>query len=166
MWTVFAPVNDVSFTISTDRASYATTDPVMLKFKIVNVSNRALYMPRTWTGTCPLTPHVMAWLEDSAGRHSASGISLPCARPGGPLPKSVTDRMKRDAILLAPGEHFDGTWLEATSGLPPGDYRVEAVFYGWKPEQFSDADIAELAKLGAPFLRGEVPASAKVTLTR
>jgi TonB family protein len=52
-----------------------------------------------------------------------------------------------------------------TKLLAPGDYRVEATFYGWKPEDFSDADVAELAKMGAPFLRGEVPASAKVTLT-
>ncbi len=165
--TIFTPANDVAFTISTDRASYARTDPVTLKYEIVNVSNKALYVPRTWTGTCPLTPHVMAWLEDSEGRHSGSGVGSSCSSGlGGPPPESVTERMKKDAVLLKPDERFIGAWSIVHGDLPAGDYRVEAVFYGWKPENFSDAEIAELAKFGSPFLPGEVPTSAKVTLTR
>ena len=166
-WTVFTPANDVSFTISTVRPRYGMTDPVMLTYEIVNLSNKPLYVPRTWTGTCPQTTHLMAWLEDSTGRHSVFGFGSSCSSgPGGPPPESLTERMKKDAVLLKPGERFTGAWSIAHATLPAGDYRVEAVFYGWKPETFSDADIAELAKLGAPFLRGEVPTWAKVTLTR
>jgi hypothetical protein len=74
--------------------------------------------------------------------------------------------MRREAQLLKSGDRISNTTTLGTKGLTPGDYRVEAVFYGWRPEDFSDADLAELAKFGSPFLRGEVPASGRITLIR
>lgn len=157
-WTVFTPANDVSFTITPTQTSVHIGDPITLKYDVVNVSNRALYVSKV------VCPPVMAWLEDSAGRHVVRGGVVSCL---GPAPNaSISERMRVEAQLLKPGERLSNTVSVDTKGLAPGEYRVEAVFYGWKPEQFSDADLAELAKLGAPFLRGEVPASAKVTLTR
>lgn len=48
--------------------------------------------------------------------------------------------------------------------LPPGAYRIEAVLYGWRDEDFSDAERIELPKIGAPLISGEAPASARIEL--
>jgi Tfp pilus assembly protein PilZ len=158
-WAVFTPANDVSFIIVPTQSSYHVGETIRLKYDVVNVSNRALYVSKV---VCP--PPVMAWLEDSAGHHITQAGVTSCL---GPAPgTSMSDRMQMEAQLLEPGDRLSNTTTLDTKALTPGDYRVEAVFYGWKPEQFSDAEVAELAKMGAPFLRGEVPASAKVTLTR
>jgi hypothetical protein len=167
-WTAFTPANDVSFTIAPERTSYHVGDPITLRYDLVNISNRALFAPKPWA-VCPPQKHVLAWLEDSAGRHVFGwfGYSCPTNFP------TVPERMGKEAQLLKPGDRLSNTVSVEmrtvavdTKVLAPGDYRVEATFYGWKPEDFSDADLAELAKMGAPFLRGEVPASARITLTR
>src|ERR1035441_10839381 len=83
-------------------------------------------------------------------------------------PQTVTERMKKEAVLLKPGEHLDGSHqLDPTlfGGLPPGAYRIEAVLYCWKDDEFTDAERMELGKVGSPFLRGQVPASARIVLT-
>jgi hypothetical protein len=158
-WTVFTPANDVSFVIAPTQSSYHIGETITLKYDVVNVSNRALYVSKL---VCP--PPVMVWLEDSAGHHITQGGVTSCL---GPAPgTSMSDRMQMEAQLLKPGDRLSKATTLDTKALTPGDYRVEAVFYGWTPEQFSDAEVAELAKMGAPFLRGEMPASAKVTLTR
>jgi hypothetical protein len=159
--TIFAPANDVSFTFSTDRASYAVPDDITLKWEIVNVGPKAIYVPRQWSA-CPATPHVMAWLEDSEGQHSHAGYAGSC----GQITQTVVQRMSKEAVLLQPGDHFEGTRQLGTNGLSPGKYRVEAVLYGWTPQEFTEAEQAEMAKMAGRFLRGEVPASARITLTR
>jgi hypothetical protein len=157
-WTVFTPANDVSFTITPTQTSVHIGDAITLKYDLVNVSNRALYVSKV---ECPRP--VMAWLEDSAGRHVVDAQVSSCL---GPARSSISERMRLEAQLLKPGGRVGNTTTVPTKGLTPGDYRVEAVFYGWRPEDFSDADLAELAKFGSPFLRGEVPASGRITLTR
>jgi len=75
--------------------------------------------------------------------------------------------MSKGAVLLHPGEHLEGTlnldlrW----PGLPPGAYRIGVVLTGWKGNEFTDAELAELAKMGSPFLSGEVPATVLITVT-
>ena len=76
--------------------------------------------------------------------------------------------MSQEAVLLRPGEHLDGTFrLDTTlfGGLKPGKYRIEATLSGWKESEFTDAGLNELAKMGHPFIRGQVPASMSITLT-
>ena len=83
-------------------------------------------------------------------------------------PKTVSKRMNKEAVLLKPGEHLDGILRLDTklfSGLKPGVYRIEAVLWSWRDEKFTDAERSELARMGHPFLRGEVPNSTSVTLT-
>jgi len=74
--------------------------------------------------------------------------------------------MSKVAVLLHPGEHFDGTLKldPGMFGLSAGAYRIEAVLRGWQDSEFSDAERKELEKMESPFLRGEVPASASITL--
>jgi hypothetical protein len=75
--------------------------------------------------------------------------------------------MSKGTVLLRAGEHFDGILQmdpQISGGLKPGQYRIEAVLRGWKGDEFTDAQLAELAKMGNPFLRGEVPASVRITL--
>jgi hypothetical protein len=74
--------------------------------------------------------------------------------------------MSKVAVLLHPGEHLDGRFvLDPTLfHLPPGAYRIEAVLYGWKDNEYSEAERIELPKLGTPLLRGEAPASARIEL--
>jgi hypothetical protein len=76
--------------------------------------------------------------------------------------------MVKGTALLQPGEHFDGTLqLDPTmyGGLPRGSYRIEVTLRGWKNDDFTSAELDELAKLGSPFLRDEVTASARITLS-
>jgi hypothetical protein len=76
--------------------------------------------------------------------------------------------MNKEAVLLKPGEHVDGTFLLDTrlfGGLKPGVYRVEAALTGWTEEKFTDAERSELAKMGSPFMAGEVSDSIRITLT-
>jgi hypothetical protein len=160
-WTVFTPANDVSFVIAPTRSSFHIGDPITLKYDLVNVSNRALFAPKPWA-VCPPQTHLLAWLEDSTGRPLPMVFTDQCATT---LP-TIPGRMGKEAQLLKPGERLSNTASVNTDVQTPGEYRIAATFYGWKPEDFSDADVAELAKMGAPFLRGEVPTSAKVTLTR
>jgi hypothetical protein len=157
-WTVFTPATDVSFTITPTQSRYHVGETITLKYDVVNVSNRALFVSKVM---CP--PPVMAWLENSAGGHVGGVHAFSCLGPAG---GSISDRMRLEAQLLKPGERLSNTASVDTKDLAPGDYRVEAVFYGWKPEALSDADLAELAKFGSPFLRGEIPASGRITLTR
>jgi len=77
--------------------------------------------------------------------------------------------MRKEAVLLKPGEHLDGTLRLDTKlfgGLKPGAYRIEAALSGWTEEKFSDAERSELARMGSPFLRGEVPDSVRIKLTQ
>jgi hypothetical protein len=159
----FVPANDVSFTVSTERSSYTAGEQIFLKYQIVNVSNGTLYVPREWEAKCPANPHIWAWFENSSGQHFIPGYAGSCS----PRPQTVTERMGKEAVLLKPGQRVEGTVRMETSlfgGLKPGAYRIEAILYGWKDQDFGQAQQSELAKMAAPFIRGEVPASMRVTL--
>lgn len=78
------------------------------------------------------------------------------------------ERMKKEAVLLKPGQRLQGhLTLETTlfGGLKPGEYRVEAVLYGWSDVDFNQKQQSELQKMAAPFIRGEVPASTLITFS-
>jgi hypothetical protein len=168
---IFVPANDVSFGISTGEKSYGVREQITVKYQIVNVSNGPLFVPRGFEATGCLglgPPHVWAGFENSAGQHFVPGYGASCSSTPGAAP-TVTERMSKGAVLLKPSEHLDGALhLDPTffGGLPPGEYLIEAVLYGWREDQFTNAEWMELAKMGSPFLRGEVPASARITLTR
>jgi hypothetical protein len=161
-WTTFAPANDVLFIISTDQMNYLTSASITVKYEIVNVYSKPLFVPQHVEMLCPPVPHVIAWLESADGHYGASserGASC------GKVQQTVTQRMTSGAILLKAGGHTNGTLTLTPRGLPLGEYRLEAVLSGWKPEDFSATEQGELAKMGAPFLRGEVPASVAIRLT-
>jgi hypothetical protein len=159
----FVPASDVSFKISTDRNSYAAGDSITLKYRITNIGNAPLYVPREWEATCQASPHLWAWFEDSTGRHFIPGFGGSCSR----RPQTVSERMSKEAVLLNPGENLDGTFRLDTKlfgGLKPGAYRLEAALTGWVAEKFSDSERSELSRLAAPFMRGEIPGSTSITL--
>ncbi len=160
---IFAPANDVSFRVSTDRSSYRAGEQITLKYRITNISNSPLYVPREWEVTCPGAPHLWAWFEDSVGKHFVPGYGGSCSTS----PKTVTERMAKEGVLLKPREHLDGTFrLDSTLfALKPGAYRIEATLSGWAQEKFTDADRSELARMGAPFLQGYIPSSVRIKLT-
>jgi hypothetical protein len=159
----FAPASDVSFKISTDRSRYRTGEPIVLKYRIKNISNASLYVPREWEATCPASPHLWAWFEDSSGKHFVPGYGGSCSSG----PKTISERMSKEAVLLKPGEHLDGTFRLDTKlfGLKPGAYRIEAALSGWTEEKFSDTERDELAQMASRFMTGEVPESTSITLT-
>ena len=83
------------------------------------------------------------WLEDSAGKHFVPGWGFSCIGPG-PIDKlSAAERMEKDAALLKPMAHIEGTFDFDTNifikDLKPGWYRLEAVLRGWKSEGFDEA---------------------------
>ncbi|MFL6437894.1 MAG: hypothetical protein ACJ71Q_09965 [Terriglobales bacterium] len=80
---------------------------------------------------------------------------------------SVSERMRKDAAFLKPGQKLTGSVSYDSKvfakELKPGTYRLEAVLYGWNLP-FDNAELAELAKMGAPFFIGESAASSRVEL--
>lgn len=160
----FVPANDVSFSITIAPNHYPVGERIQVTYRILNISKGALHVPRAWEAKCPSGPHVWAWFENSAGKHFMPGYAGSCMSN----PQTVSERMTKEAVLLKPGERLEGSLqLDTTlfSGLPPGAYRVEAVLYGWNDKDFTDAERLALSKIGNPFLRGEIPASARITLT-
>jgi hypothetical protein len=160
----FVPASDVSFRISTDRSRYRAGEPITLKYKIKNISNAALYIPRKWEVTCPASPHLWAWFEDSSGRHFVPGYGGSCSSG----PKTIGERMSKEAVLLKPGEYVDGTFRLDTKlfdGLKPGAYRIEVALSGWTEEKFSDAERSDLSQMFCPFMKGEVSDFTSITLT-
>jgi len=160
---IFVPPNDVLFTVTTERHTYTAGEQIYLKYKIVNISNGALYVPREWEAKCPSNPHVWAWFEDSSGKHFVPGYAGSCS----PSAQTLTARMKKEAVLLKPGQRLEGTVTMDTAlfgGLKPGAYRLEASLTGWSDKDFSQEQQSELEKMTAPFIRGEVPASTHITL--
>jgi hypothetical protein len=73
----FAPANDVSFSISTERHSYKAGEQITLNYRVTNISNKPLYVPREWEVTCPAGPHVWAWFENSSGQHFVGALPVP-----------------------------------------------------------------------------------------
>lgn len=80
---------------------------------------------------------------------------------------SISERMRKDALLLKPGQAVTGSFTFDSKvfadSLKPGAYRLEAVLYGWNLP-FDDSRLSELARMGAPFLIGESTASSRVEL--
>jgi hypothetical protein len=165
-WTIFAPANDVSFTISTAKSSYRINDSISLNYRIVNIGNRPLHVPRTWQPTCLTALHVSAWFESNAGQYSVLGYGSSCAFGPTDRPPTLAERMNKEAVLLKPGDYFDGSLPLDPSmyQLTPGPYLIEATLYGWDPDKFSYAQQTELDNSRGPFLRGEVPATLQITL--
>jgi len=161
----FVPANDVSFSISTEHRSYRAGDQIVVHFRIVNASNKPVYVPREWDAKCPASPHVWAWFEGSDGKHYVPGYAGSCSSQ----PTNVVQRMGKEAVLLEPNQDFDGTIQMDTrlyGGLAPGDYRIEASLTGWREQDFTPAERSQLTTMGGGFVRGEVPASTRVKLTQ
>ncbi len=164
---LFVPANDVSFTISTERSTYKYGEQIELKYKIRNISNAALFVPRwLYGGDCPHKWHVWAWFEDSSGKHYYGGWGGSCS----PTPMGTVELMQRDAVLLNPMQEFEGTFKLSTDilggfkGVKPDKYRIEASLDGWLEADFTAAQEAELVSMGHPFLRGEAVASMAVSI--
>jgi hypothetical protein len=159
----FVPATDITFTISTERNRYGSREPITVTYQILNVSNAPVYVPQAWEVKCPGKPHVWAWFENRAGKHFVPGYGGSCS----PALQTIAQRMSKEAILLKPGEHANGTLrLDPTlfGGLPPGRYRIEAVLTCWNDDEFTAAERKELQNVGSRFVRGEIPASANITL--
>lgn len=164
---LFVPVNDVSFTIRCERKTYKLGDPVEFTYEIRNVSHGAVFVPRrVWDTKCPSAPHVWAWFENASGEHFIPGYAGSCL---GTNNKTVSERMRKDALLLRPGEVHRASFILDTktfkNDLKPGNYRIEAALHGWRDDQFDATEKSALHAMRHPFLRGELPASTTVELT-
>ena len=62
--TLFVSTTNVTFQISSEEKSYEIDEVVLLNYRITNISNASLYVPREWEATCPTIPHIWAWFED------------------------------------------------------------------------------------------------------
>src|SRR5579864_4422934 len=152
----FVPANDVSFTVAAEHRSYRVGKQIVVNYAIKNVSNGSVYVPREWSATCPSNPHIWAWFEDSAGRHFIPGYAGSCSSSS----QTVQERIRREAVLLKPGQRLQGhVMLDTTpfGGLKRGAYRIEAVLYGWSDKDFNQEQQSQLQNMHAPFMRGEEP---------
>lgn len=166
----FVHGNDIRFSIRTDRRAYNIGDQVVIHYTIKNVSNGALYVPATqWEIKCGNPPHLWSRLEDNSGKHYEPGYASSCLGPNPVDRMSVSERMRKDAVLLKPGHavsgsfSFDSKTFADNLELEPGPYRLEAVLYGWN-QPFDDSQLSELSGMGSPFLIGESTASSPVEL--
>jgi hypothetical protein len=164
----FVHGNDIRFSIRTDRRTYNIGDQIAIHYTIKNISNGALYVPATqWEMKCGNPPHLWSRLEDSSGKHYEPGYAGSCLGPNPVDRMSVSERMRKDALLLKPGQAVTGSFSFDSKvfadSLKPGVYRLEAVLYGWNLS-FDDRQLSELAGMGAPFLIGESTASMPVEL--
>lgn len=163
----FVHGSDIAFAIRTDRTQYSMAEAIVIRYTIKNVSNGALFVPKSQWGTrCGEPPYLWARLEDKSGKHYEPGYAGDCL---GPIPDdrmSVPERMQKDAVLLKPGQAVHESFTFQTKvfgGLKPGSYRLEAVLYGWTPP-FSTSELSALNRMGAPFLIGEAHATTRVAL--
>jgi hypothetical protein len=160
----FVPANDISFTVKNEAPSYRPKEQVIVRYEITNVGNGPVYVPREWDSKCPASPHIWVWFENSSGQHFIPGYAGSCS----PSQETVVARMKRDAVLLKPGQRLEGHLSLRTDlfgGLKPGAYRIEAVLYGWSDKDFDEHELSELQTMHGRFMRGELPASTRIMLT-
>ena len=61
---IFVPANDVSLTLSTPQKVYKAGETVALSYRIANIGNAPLYVPREWEAKCPPRPHFGVWFEN------------------------------------------------------------------------------------------------------
>ena len=166
----FVRGSDVSFTIRTDQHRYQVGDTILIRYTVKNVSNGAFFVPKKqWDIRCGDPPHVWARIENSSGEHYEPGYGGSCLGSSRFDKMSVTERMHLDAVLLKPGQSMSGSFeLESKvlGHLRPGPYRLEAVLYGWGAiRRFSDSELSELDKMGAPFLLGEAHSVSQIELS-
>ena len=126
---VFVPANDVSFTIRPERKSYRLGEPVKFTYTVKNISGGPVFVPRVaWDLKCPSSPKVWAWFENSTGKHFIPGYAGSCS----PNQMKVSDRMRKEAVLLRPSQEYQDYYLLETrtfkDALKPGKYRVERPF--------------------------------------
>ena len=164
----FVHGSDIRFSIGTDRRTYKVGDQIIIHYTIKNVSNGALYVPAAqWEIKCGNPPHLWSRLEDRSGKHYEPGYGGSCFGPNPVDRMSLSERMRKDALLLKPGQAVTSSFTLDSSvfdgNLKPGAYRLEAVLYGWS-QSYDNSQISELSGMGAPFLIGESSASLPVEL--
>ncbi|HUE51988.1 MAG TPA: hypothetical protein VMO80_06595 [Terriglobales bacterium] len=164
----FVHGSDVLFRIRIDRKAYNIGDQITIRYTIKNVSNGALYVPRSqWEVKCGNPPHLWSRLEDSSGKHYEPGYAGSCLGPSLTDRMTLPERMQRDAVLLRPGQEATGSFSFDSKifldQLRPGVYRLEAVLYGWNLP-FDSNQLHDLAGMGTPFLIGGSDAVSQVEL--
>src|SRR3954466_4686932 len=131
----FVHGSDVVFAIRTDQTKYVMGETIIIRYTVKNVSNRALFVPRSqWDIRCGDPPHFWARLEDKSGKHYEPGYGGSCLGPSREDRMSVSERMQKDAVLVKPGQVVHGSFgfqPKVLSDLQSGSYRLEAVLYGW-----------------------------------
>jgi hypothetical protein len=164
----FVHGSDIQFSIRTDHRAYNIGDKIVIHYTIKNVSNGSLYVPASqWEIKCGNNPHLWSLIEDGSGKHYEPGFAGSCLGPNPIDRMSVSERMRKDALLLKPGQVVSGSFSFDSevfaASLKPGAYRLEALLYGWN-QSFDDSQLSELARMGSPFLIGENAASLRVEL--
>ena len=163
----FVRGSDVAFTIQAHGQRHEVGQPIVIRYTLTNVSNGALFVPKSqWDIRCGDPPHLWARLEDSSGKHYEAGYGGSCLGPSREERMSLSERMRKDAVLLKPGQSVSGSFrleLQVLGNLKPGSYRLEAVLYGWN-RHFRDSELLELHGITSPFLIGEAHATTQIEL--
>ncbi len=169
--TPFAHGNDVSFSINTGQKHYEIGESITISYKIRNVGSGPLFVPRSQLDrACSEPPHLRALLENSSGKHFEPGFI------GGGLGAkecstlSVSEWLKKDAVLLKPQQAVSGTFVfqfprgRFTQKLKPGTYRLEALLYGWNAP-FTESQRKELDTISGALFVGEANSTTQIELT-
>jgi len=146
------------FTISTERRSYRAGEQITLKYRVTNILNAFLYVPREWEVQCLGGPHVWAWFENSSGQHFVPGYGGSCSPSSNS--QTVSASMRKEAAVLNPGEHLDGRLQMDTTlfgGWQPGACRIQAVLSGWVKEKFTGAERFRTSADARHLIAGRSP---------
>lgn len=167
----FAHAHDVAFSINTDHKRFRIGEQIKINYRITNVGNGPLFVPRSqWDTACGGPPHLWALLEDSIGKHYEPGFI------GGGLGAKACDEvslsewLKKDAVLLKPQQSASGTFVfqfprgRFTQELKPGTYRLEALLNGWNTA-FTESQRRAVDTTPGSLLIGEAAATAQIELT-
>jgi hypothetical protein len=111
----FVHGSDIRFSIETDRNVYHIGESIAIHYTIKNISKGSLYVPRSqWEVKCGNAPHFWSRLEDSSGKHYQPGYAGSCL---GADQRSLTERMKKDAVLLKPGDEIRALLISIPKSL-------------------------------------------------
>jgi hypothetical protein len=126
---------DILFRIRTDHRGYNIGDQIVIHYSIKNISNGALYVPRSqWEVKCGNPPHLWSRLEGSSGKHYEPGYAFSCLGPSPVDRMSVSERMQKDAVLLKPEQEVTGSFIfdskTFTDRLKPGPHARILMFCG------------------------------------
>jgi hypothetical protein len=165
-----APSN-ITLVASTARPTYTLRDTIPVTYQVTNIGKAPIYIPKGFEATACLNlaraAYIFAWLDDAGGRRSSAGYGSSCAMSIPPVRLSLSEKLSRGAMLLAPGDRQDGALQVALHPLAvAGRANLGIDLHAWATSDFDAVERAQLKSQGVVLLDRDVTTTVAVTLTQ